>query len=699
MEQQHSIREGLQVPHPDQLIAHIRQRLEDTADTQIQLSSSRKQLLVKRERLRTASRVIQQKRVAAGDAEAAFMSQLRELVNTNSETLSAPLSDAYEKVEQTRNDLGEMEDNYREAESDLMGAEWTFMDQEDQFYQWDIHSILPEGMNDSSTLPYAVMSEKSPHLSTLDPIFHPTGVPSSSQVPELPPPPPPPPPPPERSPISHELADLIFPTDAEQAYATMMARVNELKREFDQLRQKKASGVQWDDVHATFESDQLLEDSLADSTYRYGDVVLDISIHETIAQQFRAEEIMPELGASALKRRYPNPADSCKTAPIYSDPMQRIQPENTFMSIHDQPNVNRKIQDWSLSHLKESSVHKQLYFNTLQEYGVANSVEGDWKARVTQSWNHDNLTKSEEGSGIEASTANGTGHELGSCQESCVTQNENCPPPVRHNQESEPRHIKHTTFIPEPHRLHKVLPECHETLPTPSTSPIPLPEYETAHDIEIDNRNETKIPVVYVSTEQRLEADNGVRTNVSPTQETGVSSGKAGDTTQRKDSAQPTDVTPHFDCEVANMHGHEVKKCWKGQGKDCAESTTGSTAFGERMGQPQQHHAVGLHPTHSFGSSMRGAGDAMSDFDHNARPVWSSHCPLLDTSPAPINETQRRIPESLVTPQPQPGLQKRRHTIGWFRNLLPRPKGNRSNSTSFIGRYHPLARSGKHSVS
>ncbi|RYO38014.1 hypothetical protein AA0111_g2183 [Alternaria arborescens] len=699
MEQQHPIREGLQVPHPDQLIAHIRQRLEDTADTQIQLSSSRKQLLVKRERLRTASRVIQQKRVAAGDAEAAFMSQLRELVNTNSETLSTPLSDAYEKVEQTRNALGETEDNYREAESDLMGAEWTFMDQEDRFYQWDIHSILPEEMADSSTLPYAVMSEKSPHLSTLDPIFHPIRVPSSSQVPELPPPPPPPPPPPERSPISHQLADLTFPTDAEQAYATMMARVNELKREFDQLRQKKASGAQWDDVHASFESDQLLEDSLADSTYRYGDVVLDISIHETIAQQFRAEEMMPELGASALKRRYPNLADSCRPAPIYSDPMQRIQPENTFMSIQDQPNVNRKIQDWSLSHLKESPVHKQLYFNTLQEYGVANSAESDWKARVTQSWDHDNLTKREEGSGTEASTANGTGYELDSCQESCATQNENCPPPVQHNQESRPRHIKHTTSISEPHILNEVLPVCPDTLSTPSTSPIPLPEYETAHDIEIDNRNKTTIPAVYVSTEQQLEADNGMKTNVSSTQESGISSGKVGDTAQRKDSAQPTDVTPHIDCEVANMHGHEVKKCRKGQRKDCAESTTGSTALGERMGQPLQHHEVGLHPTHSFGSSMRGAGHAMSDFDHNARPVWSSHRPLLDTSPAPINETQQRIPEGLVTPHTQPGLQKRRHTIGWIRNLLPRPKGNRSNSTSFIGRYRPLARSGKHSVS
>jgi hypothetical protein len=71
------------------VLTRARKRLEDASESQIRLATARQQLLIKRGKVRTASRKVQLKRVDAGDAEATFMSRLREFVNYHREEHTA----------------------------------------------------------------------------------------------------------------------------------------------------------------------------------------------------------------------------------------------------------------------------------------------------------------------------------------------------------------------------------------------------------------------------------------------------------------------------------------------------------------------------------------------------------------------------------------------------------------------------------
>ncbi|KAI4931245.1 hypothetical protein J4E85_003835 [Alternaria conjuncta] len=280
-------------------MSQIRQRLEEIADSQIRISSARKQLLVKRERLRTNSRVVQLKRVDAGDAEAAFMSRIREFLNDHPGELSSLLQDAYEKVEKARDDLGETEQNYLEDESDLTGAEWMFMDQEDRFYQWDIHSILPDENNADTTFTIGNLSETIPHTSAYSTPLPSTGSPSPDQF--LPPPPPPPPPPPtHRYFTSYDPVNLSSATDIDQGYDTMMAEVNTLKREFEQIRHKQACDLEWRDEQDVYLPgiDVVSDNSSKDGASGSGDIVYEIFILEARAQRLKAEAMIQGLDTS-----------------------------------------------------------------------------------------------------------------------------------------------------------------------------------------------------------------------------------------------------------------------------------------------------------------------------------------------------------------------------------------------------------------
>ena len=100
----------------------VEARLESLSESQDQLASARRQLLITRERVRTASRNVRLKRVDAGDAEVVFMNRLRHFINEPNDAIPETLLDAYNAVVQARDILGEIEEDYLQAERDLTGA-------------------------------------------------------------------------------------------------------------------------------------------------------------------------------------------------------------------------------------------------------------------------------------------------------------------------------------------------------------------------------------------------------------------------------------------------------------------------------------------------------------------------------------------------------------------------------------------------
>jgi hypothetical protein len=697
MEQKRSTRdEESRLPYSDKIMAHIRQRLEEISDSQIDISSARKQLLVKRERLRTASRVVQLKRVDAGDAEAAFMTRVREFVNENPGQLSAPLMDAYREVEETRDNLGEIEQNYLEAESDLTGAEWKFMDQEDRFYQWDIHSIIPEENDENAAMSVGELNENSPNLPAYSTPLHSTG--SQGLAHPLDSPYAPPPPPTHGPFTSHDLATSSSITNVNQGYATMMAEVDTLKREFDQLRHKQACELAWEESHDLFlpGSEEFVDGDLNDSSNGCGDIVYKICIREAKAQRFKVESMIPALDASKPTRRYSDTAHSIRPATICSTAMRRTQTESAASSLRDHPTAKQKIREWSLFHLKESAVHKQVYLNTLQEHGVSSPVEGDWKARATQFWGNDSSVESGEGSESDGSVANGSGYEPGSCHELSIRRSVASPSSVQYLQEDDVRETGQVTTITEPNGSQEVVLGDQNTVLTSSSPLLLLPRHQVTENTHINSGGPTTTPIVYNSHEQQGKAKNGVTTDTLTMPTPCVCSMEINNAAERKDSVQTSSVTPHSDCATARKCNNEKEAHYAAAENTSAEVKTESTTVDEAGTQSQQDQSANLSlplpPTHSWRTGDFGP----SDLGDVVQPASSRLSNVLPAPSALIHEIKAQSPESPTMPQYRPISQGRRGTTSWLRNLLPTTKSKRSKSTSSIGGHHPFARFGKH---
>ncbi|RYO45282.1 hypothetical protein AA0116_g13331 [Alternaria tenuissima] len=273
----------------DALASLIRPYLKEMSKTQTLLSSTRKELLIERERVKTAAGEVRQKRDIAGDAEASPVYSTQ----------------AYEKVRETRDDLGEADANYLQKEEDLTGAEWMFMKREDRFYQFDIDRILssPQLDNPASLQGQPSETVSKPPIHDLPPC--PLGSLSPSQVSKLPPPPPPhiwtsslP-----LMPHVSMSASLLAPIAQEHL---AVKELSALRKEFGKLPQRENYDFEWADENEPFlaEEDKVCEDQVMASTSDNRDVLFDIFNPEAKAQETKMEELDLALNESVPIRRY-----------------------------------------------------------------------------------------------------------------------------------------------------------------------------------------------------------------------------------------------------------------------------------------------------------------------------------------------------------------------------------------------------------
>jgi hypothetical protein len=467
-----------------EVLTQVRKRLNEASDSQARLATARQQLLIKRERVRTSSRRVQLKRVDAGDAEATYMSRLREFVNNYREKLPSTLLDAYDKVERTRDDLGEIEENYLQAERDLTGAEWTFMDQENAFYQFDLHGIMSEEDSEGST-------HSSNQLTTV--YSHP----------------PPPPPPYFYSPILDNIPTAlgVYPpspcslpppflihspkvlcprTILEQGYSTLVTEIDGLRKDFDDLRQQKAHHIVWEDGPDVLLADGVVtpEADLTASTMEYFDILDKLSDVEAKAQLLRVEKMSQRLQASALIRRYSDPAHFLRHPLASSTPMRRTQTESAASILCNDPTTKDKIREWSLNFLKDNAVQKRLYLNTLEYHGVLEPVGGDWAARAAQYWGQDGWTESQYGSEHDATSTNDTSHPANSCNETCAAQRASSSSSLRNLLELEHGNFEDETAATVAFELISVHSDHYINIPLPP-SPLLLPEATESSQADI----------------------------------------------------------------------------------------------------------------------------------------------------------------------------------------------------------------------
>ncbi|KAH8727745.1 hypothetical protein GQ44DRAFT_69636 [Phaeosphaeriaceae sp. PMI808] len=118
--------------------------IKDLSIQQEQLSEDRKEVLICRERLVSTAKKVRKGRHRTLDSEARLMDALRVYFNSPGQPPPEELTLAYSQVEEARNNLALLEDEYDEIEQELEILEWTLLEKEDDLYQRDLMQLLPD---------------------------------------------------------------------------------------------------------------------------------------------------------------------------------------------------------------------------------------------------------------------------------------------------------------------------------------------------------------------------------------------------------------------------------------------------------------------------------------------------------------------------------------------------------------------------
>jgi hypothetical protein len=658
------------------------------SNTQALLSSTRKELLIERERVKTAAGEVRQKRINAGNAEARFMNHVREFVNNHLEQLPSTLLEAYDKVRETRDGLGEAEADYLQDEEDLTGAEWMFMNRENRFYQFDINRILSSPQLNNPTFPQGQPSEtvSKPPIHDLPPC--PVGSLSPSQVARLPPPPPPPHIWTSSLPLIPHVsmsASLLAPTGRE--YPAVI-ELGTLRREFGKLSQRESYDFEWAGENEAFvaEEDKVCEDQVMASTSDDRDVLLDIFNSEAKAQETKMEELDLALNESIPTRRYSDSTHLFSSGSNLSAPMRRTQTERATPFNRCSPAIGNKIREWSLMHLKQSAVQKRLYLNALEDNGIDSSAEVDWRVRATRFWSKDSLSEIRDSSELYSASLSKVSYEPESCNDVSSTQSITSSLLMQHQLEGNIQPPKPTTVDSRPPESHEIPRQDCEDGPTIAPlSPTPPPSDRITERIEAENEEQIVSSIKDGLNERQHVLRGGVSSDM------GIHQPKCtclaiGDMSPRKDSVQSTHQPG---CDMATEHDGQNKTYRSAQEHDDAASMTEVTMMDRHFDQTHQSRSFDLHPSLPTSSDYGKIVCNKPNFDITAHSDSPSPCAPLTPLPATAIKGALNPTANQITPKLRPTPQARRNTITWFRSLFPHSKNKRSKSSPSIGEYHP----------
>ncbi|KAG9186219.1 hypothetical protein G6011_02775 [Alternaria panax] len=673
----------------------IRRSLEEMSNTQTLLSSTRKELLIERERVYTAGREVRQKRIDAGNAEVKLMNCLREFFNKYLEQLPTTLHDCYNKVEQTRDDLGEAEENYLQADESLTGAVWTFMKQEDRFYQFGVNRILPDTHSEGPIPLYGQPLETGPRL----PAHHlppcPAGSLSPSQVSKLPSPPPPPLAlllSPLRSSLAPRATAIqSSPVCISQGHVAMMGEVDALKKELGHLWQKESyesAGAHQNEALFA-EGNQISDTDMTSPRSEYSDILVDISSKEAKTEGFKIEDTDPVLDASTLTKRHSDSRYSSRASLILSVPMKRVRTESAAIFNRCTPAITKKIGEWSLTHLKGSVIQRRLYSNTLQDNGIEESGGRKLNDLATEFWSKDSLNETGDGSELHAASASRTGNEAQSLHDQSATQSITSSLLMQHRLDGNLQPFEETTVDQKSPGLHGLSGQSHEyPSQRPPLSPSASSYHQIADEVENNNGNKTPDPIVGILDEQRHLTKDGYLSKVVVNQPKCTCLADFGDAAQRKDSVQSTHQPG---CAMAAKHVQHIMAHSSMRERKEVEKTTKTTRLDKHCDQTYQDHPVDLHAQYPSGSDHETDAFIQPDFDVTTQSTSPTPCPHFSKLPVTVKKESLRSTESLTTGNYRPIARGRRGTTSWVKSVksvLSPSKYLRSKSTPSIGEYH-----------
>ncbi|PVH94891.1 hypothetical protein DM02DRAFT_175458 [Periconia macrospinosa] len=318
-------RERVAPPGPSRynqsIISQIQRRLDEASLVQEELGNLRESLLVEREKVRSSSNQLRIQRVKAGDAEANFMNLLRKFFNERREDFPPELNAAYNVVQEARDNLGVMEEDYLQAERTLSGSEWTFMEKEGDVYQFELHELF----------------------SNLHLIDNPTG--NGSRLPS------------SQYPVSPVPEPTIVARNPEEEYEMAKAELESLREKFSNLREEQSSRINVlklpkVDLEAISDANILPDEDLL-----WKLVASEVKVQK-LKQLIVPRDEIPVL----LDRRMSDPLNSRSPGPepIPLDDRATVHTESAVQTLSNDPATQQKTMEWLLDCLSSNAIQRTI---------------------------------------------------------------------------------------------------------------------------------------------------------------------------------------------------------------------------------------------------------------------------------------------------------------------------------------------------
>lgn len=430
--------QATQRPQLERFPQELQDVLQDVASKQETLAKLREDLVIERQRLISSRNQVRIKRLETRDAEAGLMSCLRNLMNDIQQKVPASLLESYNRVDTLRNELGILEEEFLLAERKFAGSEWGFMDEENDFYQFELLDVIENAVSDGASPLHdyeQVLASTGPTSDLPNPgATAVPGIPSHSPPGYIPggegvvrsnqhvPPPPPPlllhtaqsnPPEPvvERSTKSPPLAihppPQVVSTGSSAGlrdYHTVIEELEILRRSFETLRHARAEvldTIEDDSVSISSvpsigsKDDNMVQPAAAIEQQTFFQILQQISDREIEATRLKNETMFNGIQLLATTRRYSDPTNFANAVQTPSIFMSRALSETAIPMLSNDSGAKGRLREWLLAQLKEDPLQRRMYRNILMYKGLQTPADETWEDRASSYWNIDRASDDE----------------------------------------------------------------------------------------------------------------------------------------------------------------------------------------------------------------------------------------------------------------------------------------------------------------
>ncbi|KAH7378756.1 hypothetical protein BKA66DRAFT_442782 [Pyrenochaeta sp. MPI-SDFR-AT-0127] len=325
--------------------------LEKITKMQAELNENREQLLIQREAVRASARKVHNQRQRTGDAEACLMNAMREYLNQSGIELPSSITNAYAQLDTARNILGSHEDDYLTLERQLAGTEWSYMEMENDFYQFDLADLLS-----SDICPEECLFTDTEAIPNLD-----------------------------RSVSSIQSSN---PSIASRDLRLVNQELHTLKEKFNALRQEQSELLEFEDFdHVAFDEVEVEHARSGASRIEAEsfDILDRIFNLEVESQRLKLEEMDRKLQLPVCRHVISEPSRVTQ----HSSSIDRAVTESAVSLLSPSHSMKHTLQAWILDRLKQDVVQKTMYLNVLQDFEIPPALSESWEERATRYWSVD----------------------------------------------------------------------------------------------------------------------------------------------------------------------------------------------------------------------------------------------------------------------------------------------------------------------